>query len=171
MAGRLKPRDDLLYQLLHHLTHALSLREHLLVRYRRRLWALDGLSRKLCENLSTDAHISRGYGDLTSASTSSRTLRYCSGITTMLVTKLSTTTCRPSSCAVTTSGTVLIPTTSPPAARRKRPSAGVSYVGPLTHAYVPSARVSRFKFNACAARKTEARSEREYAPDSGKKRA
>ena len=48
----------------------------------------------------------------------------------------------PSSLAISTSGTVLAPTTSAPAVLKNRPSADDSYVGPVTHAYVPSARVS-----------------------------
>ncbi len=62
----------------------------------------------------------------TSAFTSSLMLRYVSFITTMFVTKLNTSTSKPSSLATTTSGIVLIPTTSAPDLRRKRPSAGVS---------------------------------------------
>ena len=40
-------------------------------------------------------------------------------------------------------------------------SAGVSYDGPLTHAYVLSASAARGRLSACAARKTRRRSERE----------
>ena len=67
-------------------------------------------------------------------------LLYRSGMTTLFVTKLSTITSRPSSFPATTSGMVLIPTTSAPEFLSILPSAGVSYVGPDTHAYTPSVR-------------------------------
>lgn len=64
--------------------------------------------------------------DHTSASTSPLILLYSLGITTLFVTRLRTMTFIPSSLATRTSGIVLIPTTSAPAARKNRPSAGVS---------------------------------------------
>jgi len=70
----------------------------------------------------------------TSAFTSALMLRYVSGITTWLVTRLKTITSSLSSRAATTSGMVLMPTTCAPAFLKNRPSAGVSYAGPATHA-------------------------------------
>jgi hypothetical protein len=137
-------------------------RDHVLCR------RLDRLSREL--HVDSAPALTCGAAR-TSASTSSRMLRYRSGMTTAFVTSESTQTAMPSSRAASTSGTVLIPTTSAPAARSSRPSAGVSYVGPDTHAYVPSASVARGRPSACAARNTCARSAGEYASDSGRKRA
>ena len=110
----------------------------------------------------------------TSASSSSLTLLprvACSTPTTILVTKLSTSTLMPSSRAATTSGTVLIPTTVAPAEASNLASPRVSYVGPLTHAYVPSASAERCRPSSCAARNAARRKGRAYASESGTKRA
>jgi hypothetical protein len=77
----------------------------------------------------------------------------------------------PSSRAATTSGTVLIPTTVAPAEASNRASPRVSYVGPLTHAYVPSASAERCRPRSCAARNAARRKGRAYASESGTKRA
>jgi len=109
----------------------------------------------------------------TSASSSSLTLLprvACTTPATILVTKLSTSTLMPSSRAATTSGTVLIPTTLAPAEASNDASPRVSYVGPLTHAYVPSANAERGRPRSSAARNAARRRERVYASESGTKR-
>lgn len=66
--------------------------------------------------------------------------------------------------AATTSGK-LIPTTLAPANASSAASPRVSYVGPHTHAYVPSASAVRGKPSACAARNAASRSAREVGCD------
>lgn len=97
-------------------------------------------------------------------------LLYVSGMTTKFVTRLRTITFNPSSRAARTSGMVLIPTTSAPISLRNRPSAGVSNVGPLTQAYVPSAKSDSSNRRSCAARKASRLRDGEYASDNGRKR-
>ena len=142
--------DDPLHQLPHHLRLRHSNFQNLLMRHSRRLRSLHRQSLQLTLP-SVPTQTMAKHKQRTSASNSSLTLLPPfppTTPTTILVTKLSTRTLIPSSLAATTSGTVLIPTTEAPAPANNAPSPRVSYVGPLTHAYVPSASASRGRAKA-----------------------